>query len=115
MIRVTAVNEANAEVVWRGRFDVRRTRVAYRLPPISKSWANANRSLCLAVCEPRSCLNWLTSQQSCWRLVRRNRLIDDAQLAMRISVKVGADPRTANADLRLTCSSASSDLDRRRA
>lgn len=102
MIHVSAVNEANAEVVWRAH-DLMSDEQGLRTTTADIEIVGGVQSLTLLGRVRTETLYDLAD-----RLARKgaggwsvdNRLIDDGQLAMRISSKVGSDPRTADADLR---------------
>ena len=103
MIRVTAVNEANAEVVWRAH-DLMSDEQGLDTTTANSEIVGGDQSHTLLGRLRTEELFELADQLARkaaggWSV--ENRLIDDAQLAMRISNKVGADPRTANADLRV--------------
>lgn len=103
MIRVSAVNEANAEVVWRAH-DLMSDEQGLRTTTADIEIVGGDQSLTLLGRVRTEVLYDHADQLAhkaagAWSV--DNRLINDEQLAMQISGRIGTDPRTANADLRI--------------
>ncbi len=102
MIRVSTVDESNAEVVWRVH-DLLADEQGLRTTTADIEIVGGDRSVVL---QGRVRTNILYEMAD--RLARTgagvwpvdNRLINDEALAMQISTRVGLDPRTADANVR---------------
>lgn len=103
MIRVSAVNESNADVVWRAH-DLLSDEQGLRTTTADIEIVGGDQSLTLVGRVRTETLYNLADSLArtaagAWPV--DNQLINDEQLAMQISTEIGMDPRTADADLRI--------------
>lgn len=103
MIRVSAVNDASAEVVWRAH-DLMSDQQGLRTTTADIEIAGGDQLLTLSGRVRTRVLYEMAD-----RLTRQaagdwpvdNRVISDEELALQIATRIGKDPRTADSDLRV--------------